>query len=234
VTTEFADLERSDLFAGLDPVSRRSAAGVLAAGASVRLAAGRSAPLVAGTAGFAIVAAGQVEVTTSAGEERQVCLAVARGGDVLVAPPPSAVPGHDVEVRALAESVVARVDHEQIRALAGAPQVLLALLAAVAARAEEAQAAAVRLAHRRVQDRVLLALRALAAREGRVTRDGVHLGGVRHRDLARLANVTRPGATRALAMLCSSGEVVRLPGGELLLASRPAAPDPIQARADAL
>jgi CRP-like cAMP-binding protein len=89
---------------------------------------------------------------------------------------------------------------------------------------EEAQAAALRLAHRRVEDRVLLALRALAAREGRVTTEGVRTAPVLHRELGRVASVTRPGATQALARLEADGRLRREEDGSILLLGASAPP----------
>lgn len=225
-----ADLARSEILDGIDPMARRASVAILTAGPALRLPTGVSAPLEVGSAGFALVASGEIEVVAVPADDREVVLALARGGEIVTAPSSdSGGPAPHLVVRALRDAVIHRVEQEQLRALARAPQVLLNILQAVAARADEAQCAAVRLAHRRVEDRVLLALRALAAREGKVTREGVRLPSVRHRDLARLANVTRPGATQALSTLCASGDLVRMETGEFLLPAHDDAADPLEA-----
>jgi CRP-like cAMP-binding protein len=213
----YVDLARSELLDGIDPVARRASVAILTAGPALRLPAGGNAPLRIGSAGFAVVAAGEVEVVATPADDREVVIALARGGELVTAPADPGGQALSVGVRAVRDSVVCRVEQEQLRALARAPQVILNILAAVAARADEAQCAAIRLAHRRVEDRVLLALRALAAREGKVTREGVRLPSIRHRDLARLANVTRPGATQAISTLCAHGDLMRAEGGDFVL-----------------
>ena len=120
-------------------------------------------------------------------------------------------------MRALADTWICPLDNAHLRDLAAYPSVLTGLLEQCVLRVEEAQATALRLAHRRVEDRVLLALRALASRECRVTTEGVRIAPILHRDLARVAGVTRPGATQALAHLERDGWLRRDPDGSILL-----------------
>jgi CRP-like cAMP-binding protein len=206
----------TDVLAGLSLLERQAAMAVLMRGPMTRWAEGTSGPLHTGSAGLSIVKSGHVEVVATTEDGRDLVLAEAGDGEVLTCPPAGLAAG-EVVMRALADSWVCPLDHGHLRDLAAHPSVLMGLLEQTVRRAEEAQAAALRLAHRRVEDRVLLALRALAARDGRVTGDGVRIAPVLHRDLARVASVTRPGATQALARLERDGRLRRDEDGSILL-----------------
>lgn len=206
----------SDMLAGLSASDRRAAMAVLMRGRMIRMIAGEEGPVVTGSAGIVIVKYGELEVVGTTEDARDLVLAHAREGELLTCPPAGLVDG-GARVRALGDSHLCPIDQEQLADLAPYPAVLVGLLAQCVQRAEEAQAAALRLAHRRVDDRVILGLRALATRSGRVTREGVRLPPVRHRELARVASVTRPGATQAIARLAAGGHIRRESDGSLLL-----------------
>ncbi|MFN8108547.1 MAG: Crp/Fnr family transcriptional regulator [Thermoleophilia bacterium] len=180
------------------------------------MAAGQTGPLQTGSAGLLLVKSGECEVVITTEDHRALVLAEAGEGEVLTCAP-SGLEGCEVALHAVTDVVLCPLDTEHLRDLGGYPTVLTGLLEQCARRAEEAQGAALRLAHRRVEDRVLLALRSLAARQGRVTAEGVRLGAVRHQEIARRANVTRPGATQALASLERDGRLRRDPEGGLVL-----------------
>jgi CRP-like cAMP-binding protein len=213
----------TDVFAGLAPMERQAAMSVLMRGPMSRWAEGTVGPLHTGSAGVSIVKSGLVEVVATTQDGRDLVLAEAGDGEVLTCPPVGLADG-EVVMRALADSWVCPLDHGHLRDLAPYPSVLMGLIEQTVQRVEQAQAAALRLAHRRVEDRVLLALRALAERDGRVTAEGVRIGPVLHRDLARVANVTRPGATQALARLDAEGRLRREPDGSILLLGASAPP----------
>jgi CRP-like cAMP-binding protein len=202
------DLAASDLLAGLDPLARRTALAVLMRGPVARLDAGRTGPLVVGTAGVTLVKSGRVRVMVTTGDGRPLVLAEASDGEMLTCAPVS-LPDARVELEAITTAWLCPIDDAHLADLAGVPGVLANFVRQCALRAEEAQATAIRLAHRRVEDRVLLALRAIAERDGRATTSGPRIDPVSHREVARLANVTRPGATQALARLESDGYLVR-------------------------
>jgi CRP-like cAMP-binding protein len=216
-------LAMSDVLAGLRPIERQGAMMVLMRGPMARWAEGESGPLHTGSAGLTLVKSGRVEVVATTEDGRDLVLAEAADGEVLTCPPAGLTEG-EVILRALDDSWLCPLDHAHLRDLAPYPSVLTGLLEQTVQRAEEAQAAAMRLAHRRVEDRVLLALRALAAREGRVTAAGVRVGPFRHADLARVASVTRPGATQALGQLEREGRLVREADGAIVLRADVAAP----------
>ncbi|MEQ9092689.1 MAG: Crp/Fnr family transcriptional regulator, partial [Miltoncostaeaceae bacterium] len=209
-------LSVSDMLADLSAGDRRTAMAVLMRGRMLRMTEGDEGPVVTGSAGIVIVKYGELEVVGTTEDARELVLAHAAEGDLLTCPPSGIVDG-GARIRALADSHLCPIDQEQLADLAPYPTVLVGLLSQCVRRVEEAQAAALRLAHRRVDDRVVLGLRALATRSGRVTRDGVRLPPVRHRELARIASVTRPGATQAIARLVASGHVRRETDGSLLL-----------------
>lgn len=206
----------TDVLAGLALMERQVAMSILMRGPMARWAEGTAGPLHTGSAGLSIVKSGLVEVVATTEDGRDLVLAEAGDGEVLTCPPVGLAEG-EVVMRALADSWVCPLDHGHLRDLTPYPSVLMGLLEQTVQRVEEAQAAALRLAHRRVEDRVLLALRALAARDGRVTADGVRIAPVLHRDLARVASVTRPGATQALARLEREGRLRREEDGSILL-----------------
>jgi CRP-like cAMP-binding protein len=209
-------LRATDLLAGLAPLERQAAMAILMRGPMERWEAGSSGPVHAGSTGLLVVKTGQVEVVATTEDGRPLVLAEASDGEILTCPPRGLASG-EVVLHVQADAWLCPLDHEHLRDLGRYPVVLANLIEQCVRRTEEAQAAALRLAHRRVEDRVLLALRALAAREGRVTADGLRLGPVLHRELARLANVTRPGATQALARLERRGDLVRTEDGGVLL-----------------
>lgn len=209
-------LSETDVLAGLSPIQRQSAMAVLMGGRMDRMAAGETGPLRTGTAGLLLVKSGDCEVVVTTEDQRALVLAEAGDGEVLTCAP-SGLDEGDVVLRAVTDVVLCPIDHEHLQALGAYPTVLTGLLEQCTRRAEEAQGAALRLAHRRVEDRVLLALRSIASRQGRVTAEGVRLGGVRHQDIARRANVTRPGATQALAALERDGRIRREDDGGLIL-----------------
>jgi len=211
-------LRATDLVAGLGPMERQAAMAILMRGPMERWEAGASGPVHAGSSGLLVVKTGHVEVVATTEDGRPLVLAEASDGEVLTCPPVGLESG-EVVLHILANAWLCPLDHEHLRDLGRYPVVLTNLIEQCVRRTEEAQAAALRLAHRRVDDRVLLALRALAAREGRVTAEGLRLGPVLHRELARLANVTRPGATQALARLEREGHLVRTEDGGVLLPS---------------
>jgi CRP-like cAMP-binding protein len=162
------------------------------------------------------VVAGAVELRGAIEHGREVTLSRAGAGEVLACLPKDLVPGAHAVLEAEDESWLCPLDMGHLVALAAHPQVLARLTLRLVGRLEEAQAAIMRLAQPRVEDRVLLALRALAAREGRVTAAGLHLARIRHRDLALVAHVTRPRVTQALAALQRQGRLVRTGEGVLL------------------
>ncbi len=214
----------TDVLAGLTLLERQAAMSILMRGPMARWPEGSSGPLYTGSSGLSMIKTGHVEIVATTEDGRELVLAEAGDGEVLTCPPAGLGEG-EVVMRALAETWICPLDHGHLRDLASYPSVLTGLLEQCVLRVEEAQASALRLAHRRVEDRVLLALRALAAREGRVTADGVRIAPILHRDLARVASVTRPGATQALARLEREGRLRREADGSILLTgvSAPAA-----------
>lgn len=206
----------TDVLAGLAPMQRQAAMSVLMRGPMERWEADKVGPVRTGTAGLLLVKVGECEVVATTQDHRVLVLAEASDGEVLTCAPAGLDEG-EVVLRAVTDVVLCPLDHEHLRDLSAYPTVLFGLIEQTTRRAEEAQGAALRLAHRRVEDRVLLALRSLAARQGRVTTDGVRLERVRHQDLARRANVTRPGATQALARLEQEQQIRRGPDGEIIL-----------------
>lgn len=206
----------TDVLAGLGLLERQAAMSILMRGPMARWPQGTSGPLHTGSAGLSIVKSGRLEVVATTEDGRDLVLAEACDGEVLTCPPAALAEGV-VAMHALSDSWICPLDHAHLRDLVRYPAVLMGLLEQTVQRVEEAQATALRLAHRRVEDRVLLALRALAARQGRVTPDGVRIAPVLHRDLARVASVTRPGATQALARLERDNLLRRDEDGSILL-----------------
>jgi CRP-like cAMP-binding protein len=215
-------LADSDLLAGLDPIGRRSALAVLRRAPEERWPAGRTAPVRAGTSGLVLVTRGRLEQVALA-DGREVVLAHARAGELITCfPRGTGAPREDMLGHALEDSALAPLDHALLTELGAIPGALLNVISGCVARAERLQLAAAGLAHRRVESRVLYALHALAADDGTVTAAGVRVAWIRQHDLARVANVTRAGAGRALARLEGRGLIAREDGAVVLLRPRPA------------
>lgn len=211
-----AELAASSLLAGVGLIERQTALAILLGGDIARWEGGRCGPLRAGSAGILLVARGRVQTVASTEGDRRVVIGESEAGEVVVSSDEFRTLGTPLRLLALRDSILCRLDREQLGRLSAYPAVLLNLVAQCISQAEQSQASALRLAHRRVEDRVLLALRDRASRYGLVTVAGVRVESVPHRELARTANVTRQGATMALAQLEREGLVCRT-GGDYLL-----------------
>lgn len=210
-------LGSSALLAGVGQLQRQAAMSVLLRGPIERWSADKCGQLRTGSAGILLVKAGRVQTVATTEGGRRVVLGEAEEGEVLVCAQALHCLASPVMLLALEDSWLCPLDHEHLHDLAAYPAVLVNLVGQCVAQAEQIQAAALLLAHRRVEDRVLLALRILAERRGAATAAGMRLAPIPHRELARLANVTRPGATSALAQLEREGRLSRVPSGDLVV-----------------
>jgi CRP/FNR family transcriptional regulator, cyclic AMP receptor protein len=127
-------------------------------------------------------------------------------------------------ITSLTESRIALLDARFVAMAARWPTILGEIAGGSAARTRETALRLLVAQLVRIEDRVLLALWALAERFGRVTSDGVLLPlPLTHRLIGQLVGGTRPTVTTALGRLARAGTVVRTEHGWLLAGEPPSA-----------
>ncbi len=128
-------------------------------------------------------------------------------GDVLV--PPSdgwAAAGPRLRCRALERSILLMVDQERFESWLCEPGVAANLVRVLAAQVADRELAVAIALEPRVDRRLLLKLRQLAERFGRVTPQGVRLDlRLTHQQLADMVGAVRESVTHALGKLVESG-----------------------------
>ncbi|MDX6644837.1 MAG: family transcriptional regulator, cyclic receptor protein [Miltoncostaeaceae bacterium] len=203
--TAVHDLE---LFAGLEPeAAQRAIAGL----ASVALALGDRFDVAATTASCCVVRSGRLtlafEATAPRGRERTI--GVLEEGDVLVRPTASwAAVGPGLRCRAIEPSVVLLVERQQLDAWMTVPALAANLVRVLSAQVADRELAVAVALEARVERRLLLKLRQLAERWGRVTPEGVRLDlRLTHQELADMVGAVRESVTLALGRLARQGEL---------------------------
>lgn len=203
--TPVHDLE---LFAGLEPeAAERAIAGL----ASVELRLGERFDVSATTASCCVVRSGRLtlafEPTALRGRDRTI--GVLEEGDVLVRPTASwAAVGPGLRCRAIEPSVVLLVEREQLEAWMNVPALAANLVSVLSTQVADRELAVAVALEARVERRLLLKLRQLAERWGRVTPEGVRLDlRLTHQELADMVGAVRESVTLALGRLARQGEL---------------------------
>ena len=130
-------------------------------------------------------------------------------GDVLVPPADAwATVGPRLRCRALQPSIVLFVDHERFDDWLTVPRIAANLVRVLAAQIADRELAVAIALEPRVDRRLLLKLRQLGERFGRVTPQGVRLDlRLTHQQLADMVGAVRESVTIAMGKLAQSGEL---------------------------
>ena len=193
----------------------------------VALEPGDELDITASGAACCVVRLGRLALQFEAGEAGQPrTIGLVEEGDVLV--PPTAVwaaVGPTVGCRAIEPSVVALVDEERFAAWLAEPRLAANLVRVLSAQVADRELALAIALEPRVDRRLLLKLRQLATRWGKVTPQGVRLDlRLTHQELAGMVGAVRESVTIALGKLVREDELavqnrtiwIREPGSDPL------------------
>jgi hypothetical protein len=193
----FADLSEQALAAAVDGLE------------AVHLDAGDEFDVGASGAVCCVVGVGRLALAVVAPEERERTIGLLEQGDLLVRPiDPWAASGPQVRCFAIEESYVHLVDRERMESWMRDPALAANLVRVLSAQIADRELAVAIALEPRVERRLLLKLRQLAERWGRVTPDGIRLDlRLTHQELANMVGAVRESVTIALGRLADSGEI---------------------------
>lgn len=202
-----SNLATFDLLSGLDEASvKRMLRGVTA----VRLGQGDLVDVVESGAACCVVRSGRLALDfDEADAERHCTVTLLEEGDVLLPASESWTSvGPRVRGRALEPSVVLLIDPDRFETWLTEPRIAANLVRVLAAQIADRELAVAVALEPRVERRVLLKLRQLAERFGRVTPDGVRLDlRLTHQQLADMVGAVRESITIALGKLVAHDEI---------------------------
>jgi CRP-like cAMP-binding protein len=204
--TNTAVFRRLDLFAGLDETALRSAVRELDA---VVVPAGDEFDIAASGAVCGIVGGGRLALAFIAEEDRERTIGMLEEGDVLVRPTDGwAAVGPRVRCFAIEDALMHLVDRRRLDAWMHDPALAANVVRVLSAQIADRELAVAIALEPRVERRLLLKLRQLAERWGRVTPDGIRLDlRLTHQELANMVGAVRESVTIALGRLASAGEI---------------------------
>lgn len=176
---------------------------------SAQVGAGQEYAVAASGAACCLVVRGRLALTVFAEENRERTIGILEEGDVLVRPLAGwASTGPRVRCFAIDEAVLGLVDDARIGRWMEHPGLARNLFSVLAQQIAERELAVAISLEPRVERRLLLKLRQLAGRWGRVTPDGVRLDlRLTHQELANMVGAARESITIALGRLADSGEI---------------------------
>ena len=229
--TDPAGLGRLELFAGLDA---GAVGGAVTGLRAVEVPAGEEFHVGPTGAICCIVDSGRLALFFLAAEGRERTIGILEEGDLLVRPTESwATVGPQVRCFAIEDSRVHLVDRSRMDAWMCEPVLAANLVRLLAAQVADRELAVAIALEPRVERRLLLKLRQLAERWGRVTPDGIRLDlHLTHQELANMIGAVRESVTIALGRLASAGEIevrnrtllIRVPAEEERAADDPPGP----------
>ena len=204
--TDAAGLGRLELFSGLDDGAVDGAVTGLPA---VDVPAGEEFHVGPTGAICCIVGGGRLALFFMAAEGRERTIGILEEGDLLVRPTEGWVSvGPQVRCFAIEDSRVHLVDRSRMDAWMCEPVLAANLVRLLAAQVADRELAVAIALEPRVERRLLLKLRQLAERWGRVTPDGIRLDlRLTHQELANMIGAVRESVTIALGRLASAGEI---------------------------
>jgi CRP-like cAMP-binding protein len=155
------------------------------------------------------VRSGRLALEFAGAGDRRHTVSLLEEGDVLVPPvDPWATSGPRVHCRAVEASELLLVDRLRLERWMAEPELAASLVRVLSAQIADRELAVAIALEPRVDRRLLLKLRQLAARWGRVTPDGVRLDlRLTHQELANMVGAVRESVTIALGRLAESGEI---------------------------
>jgi CRP/FNR family transcriptional regulator, cyclic AMP receptor protein len=204
--TDTAVFRRLDLFAGLDESALRRAVGELDA---VIVPAGEEFDIAASGAVCGVVGGGRLALAFIAEEDRERTIGILEEGDVIVRPTDGwAEVGPRVRCFAIEDALMHLVDRPRLDAWMHDPALAANVVRVLSAQIADRELAVAIALEPRVERRLLLKLRQLAERWGRVTPDGIRLDlRLTHQELANMVGAVRESVTIALGRLASQGEI---------------------------
>ncbi len=204
--TDVAVFRRLDLFAGLDESALQRAVGELDA---IVVPAGEEFDIAASGAVCGVVGGGRLALAFIAEEDRERTIGMLEEGDVIVRPTDGwAVVGPQVRCFAIEAARMHLVDRERLDAWMHDPGLAANVVRVLSAQIADRELAVAIALEPRVERRLLLKLRQLAERWGRVTPDGIRLDlRLTHQELANMVGAVRESVTIALGRLASAGEI---------------------------
>ena len=204
--SDTAGFHTIDLFADLSDRALASAVDGLEA---VTLEAGDEFDVSASAAVCCVVGIGRLALAVVAPEARERTIGLLEQGDLLVRPlDPWAASGPQVRCFAIEPSMVHLVDRARMEAWLRDPALAANLVRVLSAQIADRELAVAIALEPRVERRLLLKLRQLADRWGRVTPDGIRLDlRLTHQELANMVGAVRESVTIALGRLADAGEI---------------------------
>ncbi len=204
--TDTAVFRRLDLFAGLDEGAVRRAVRELDA---VVVPAGDEFDIAASGAVCGIVGGGRLALAFIAEEDRERTIGILEEGDVIVRPTDGwAAVGPRVRCFAIEDALMHLVNRRRLDAWMHDPALAANVVRVLSAQIADRELAVAIALEPRVERRLLLKLRQLAERWGRVTPDGIRLDlRLTHQELANMVGAVRESVTIALGRLASAGEI---------------------------
>jgi CRP/FNR family cyclic AMP-dependent transcriptional regulator len=201
-----ADFRTIDLFAGLDGDALAHAADGLE---TVTVQPGEVFSIVESGAVCCVIGSGRLALGVVAEEQRERTIGMLEQGDLLVRPLDSwAAAGPNVSCYAIEASLIHLVDRARMEAWMRDPALAANLVRVLSAQIAERELAVAIALEPRVERRLLLKLRQLAERWGRVTPDGIRLDlRLTHQELANMVGAVRESVTLALGRLAEAGEI---------------------------
>jgi CRP-like cAMP-binding protein len=206
VTTGALDVLHLDLFSGLDEEAVARAIDSLEV---AWVPAGTELDVAATEAVCCVIWSGRLALAFIAAEDRERTIGILEQGDVLVRPMDSwAAVGPQVRCFAIEDSEARLVRREQLDDWMHEPVLAANVVRVLAAQVADRELAVAIALEPRVERRLLLKLRQLAERWGRVTPDGIRLDlRLTHQELANMVGAVRESVTIALGRLASAGEI---------------------------
>ncbi len=200
------DFRRLELFAGLDGERLRSAVDGLGA---TLVPAGEEFDIAASGAVCCVVGGGRLALGVTVAEERERTIGMLEEGDLLVRPTDSwATVGPAARCLAMEDSRLHLVDRRRMDAWLEDPALAANIVRVLSAQVADRELAVAIALEPRVERRLLLKLRQLAERWGRVTPDGIRLDlRLTHQELANMVGAVRESVTIALGRLAEAGEI---------------------------
>ncbi len=204
--SEGTDFRTIDLFADLGDDALSSAVEGLEA---IPVMAGEEFSIVESGAVCCVVGGGRLALGVIAEEQRERTIGMLEHGDLLVRPLDGwATAGPLVRCFAIEDSLLHLVDRQRMAAWMRDPALAAGLVRVLSAQIAERELAVAIALEPRVERRLLLKLRQLAERWGRVTPDGIRLDlRLTHQELANMVGAVRESVTLALGRLAEAGEI---------------------------
>lgn len=203
LSTDFRTIE---LFAGLGDDALSEAVEGLE---TISVMAGEEFSVVDSGAVCCVIGGGRLALGVVADEQRERTIGMLEHGDLLVRPLDGwTSAGPAVRCFAIEDSLIHLVDRERMEAWMRDPALAAGLVRVLSVQIAERELALAIALEPRVERRLLLKLRQLAERWGRVTPEGIRLDlRLTHQELANMVGAVRESVTLALGRLAEAGEI---------------------------